>query len=360
MDVGSEVPSSVKPGPVKPGPVDVISAGIVIADCVACPVRRLPLPGQLALVDEISLFVGGSAANTAVALARLGLRAAVVGRVGADGFGDFLLGSLGAAGCDTRFLHRGVAPTSATLVNVDASGERSFLHAMGANAVLSASDLPLELLAREGARALHVAGYYVLPGLEPGLPDLLDRASRLGLLTSLDNVWNPSGDRSSSGDTDHSGNWERIHACLPLSDLFCPSLHEARQITRREQPADVVDALLGLGVRRMVALKMGEHGALIGTPDGARLHLRGLSVPVIDGTGAGDAFIGGVLAGLLAGETPEGAGRLGNAAGALCVGAMGAAAGLRDLDTTRALAATVQVEHWNAERPPFPDSRGAP
>ncbi len=326
----------------------MISAGIVIADCVACPVRRLPLPGQLALVDEISLFVGGSAANTAVALARLGLRAAVVGRIGADGFGDFLLGALGAEGCDTRFLHRGAAPTSATLVNVDASGERSFLHAMGANAVLSAADIPLEQLASQGARALHVAGYYVLPGLEPGLPELLDRASRLGLLTSLDNVWNPS------------ANWEGIHACLPLSDVFCPSLQEARQITRQGHPADVLDALLGLGVRRMVALKMGEDGALIGTPDGGRLHLRGLDVPVIDGTGAGDAFIGGVLAGLLAGETPRDAGRLGNAAGALCVGAMGAAAGLRDLESTRALAATVQAEHWDAEHPLFPDSGGAP
>ena len=321
----------------------MISVGIVIADCVACPVSRLPLPGQLALVDEISLFVGGSAANTAVALARLGLRAAVVGRVGADGFGDFLLNSLGSESCDTRFLHRGAGRTSATLVNVDASGERSFLHSMGANAMLSTADVPLEQLASQGARALHVAGYYVLPGLEPGLPELLDRASRLELLTSLDNVWNP----------DQSGDWERIHACLPLSDLFCPSLQEARQITRREQPADVLDALLGLGVRRMVALKMGEHGALIGTPDGVRLHLLGLNVPVIDGTGAGDAFIGGVLAGLLAGETPEGAGRLGNAAGALCVGAMGAAAGLKNLESTRALAVTVRAEHWNPERPPF-------
>lgn len=328
--------------------VDVISMGIVIADCVACPVTRLPLPGQLELVDEIALFVGGSAANTAVALAKLGQKVGVVGRIGQDGFGKFLQGALTDAGCDTRFLRPDSAPTSATLVNVDAAGERSFLHSMGANANLTPADVPLERLAAEGARALHVAGYFVLPGLEPGLPGLLERASRLGLLTSIDNVW------------DASGCWERIHGCLPLTDVFCPSLQEARQITRREAPGEVLSALLDLGVRRVVALKMGQHGALIGSPDGTRLHLHGLNVRAVDGTGAGDAFIGGFLAGLLTGETLEGAGRLGNAAGALCVGATGAAAGLRDLDTTRALALTVQVGDLDGEPASFPLPGGTP
>ena len=166
--------------------LDVISAGIVIADCVARPVERLPPSGQLALIDSIGLYLGGSAANTAATLSKLGLRCAVVGRVGQDGFGDFLEKAIQSAGCDTRFLRRAGAATSATVVHVDAEGERTFLHAVGANANLKAADVPLDSLAAEGARALHVAGYYVLPELEPELPALLDRASRLGLLTSLE------------------------------------------------------------------------------------------------------------------------------------------------------------------------------
>lgn len=318
--------------------MDVISAGIVIADCVARPVERAPAPGELELVDEIGLFVGGSAANTGVALARLGLEVALVGRVGRDGFGDFLEAATRGAGCDTRFLRRDDAPTSATLVNVDRLGERSFLHAVGANAHLRAADVPLDALAAGGARALHVAGYFILPGLEPEVPELFAHASRLGLLTSLDSVWDPA------------GRWERLHACLPLTDLFCPSLHEARRLTGREDPREVVDALFGLGVRRAVALKMGPQGSLLGGADGARLRVPAAPVRAVDGTGAGDAFIGGFLAAWLRGEGLEEAGRLGNAAGALCVGELGAVAGLRDLATTRALAGTLRAE-------PLPDAR---
>ena len=312
--------------------VDVISVGIVIADCVARPVESLPPSGQLALIDSIGLYLGGSAANTAAAMSKLGLRCAVIGRVGQDGFGDFLEGAIQGTGCDTRFLRRDDGASSATVVHVDTAGERTFLHAVGANANLKAADVPLEHLATEGARALHVAGYYVLPGLEPDLPALLARASKLGLLTSLDTVWNAGGD------------WQRLHACLPHTDVFCPSLHEARLITGLERPADIVDALFDLGVRRAVALKLGPEGSLIGGADGTRLRVRAAEVQAVDGTGAGDAFIGGFLAALLAGEDLASAGRLGNAAGALCVGALGAVGGLGDMTTTRALADTLHVE----------------
>jgi sugar/nucleoside kinase (ribokinase family) len=309
--------------------LDVISVGIVIADCVARPVGRVPAPGQLELVEQIGLFVGGSAANTAFALAKLGLKVSLVGRIGRDGFGDFLDGAARSAGCDTRFLRRDDAPTSATLVQVDAAGERAFLHSVGANAQLRASDVPLEMLAAEGARALHVAGYFVLPGLEPELPELFRQASGLGLLTSLDSVWDPA------------GCWERLHACLPFTDLFCPSLEEARHLSGCQAPEDVVDALLALGVRQLVALKLGERGSLLARPDGQRLHVPAARVRAVDGTGAGDAFIGGLLCAWLRGEGLEAAGQLGNAAGALCVGAAGATAGLGDLPTTRALADTL-------------------
>ncbi|WP_412030045.1 carbohydrate kinase family protein [Deinococcus yunweiensis] len=309
--------------------MDVISAGIVIADCVARPVTRSPQPGQLELVDEIGLHAGGSAVNTGAALARLGLEVALVGRVGHDGFGDYLDGAARALGLNTCFLSRSDAATSATLVHVDAGGERSFLHAVGANAALTAADVPLDALA--GARALHVAGYFVLPGLEPGVPDLFGRATALGLLTSLDTVW------------DATDRWERVQAALPVTDIFCPGLGEGQRITGREHPEDVLDALFALGVRRVAAVKMGERGALLGRPDGARVYVAAAPVHAVDGTGAGDAFIGGLLAGLLAGDDLARAGQLGAAAGALCVGAMGATAGLRDLPTTRALADTLSV-----------------
>lgn len=327
---------SAEAGDLHGPPVDVISAGIVIADCVARPVRRLPAPGQLELVDDIGLHAGGSAVNTGSTLARLGLHVALVGRVGRDGFGDYLEAAARGLGLDTRLLARSDAATSATLVHVDADGERAFLHAVGANATLNAADLPLDTLAAAGARALHVAGYYVLPGLEPDLPEVFRRATTLGLLTSLDTVW------------DATDRWERVNAALPHTDVFCPGLGEAQRITGQDTPHGALDALLDLGVRRVAAVKMGPGGALLGRPDGTRIHVAAAPVHAVDGTGAGDAFIGGLLAGLLAGDDLARAGQLGCAAGALCVGALGATAGLRDLPTTRALAGTLHAHPQGA------------
>ena len=100
-----------------------------MADAIARPVDELPPAGALKLVEEISLHGGGCALNTASALVRLGLTASVVGKVGADPFGDFVLQLLderGVARCGV--LQDEKVPTSATVVLVDSAGERTFLH----------------------------------------------------------------------------------------------------------------------------------------------------------------------------------------------------------------------------------------
>ena len=68
----------------------VICAGIAVADVVVKPVAGLPEEGKLLLVDEIELHCGGCAVNTAIGLARLGIKSGISGRVGQDGFGNFL------------------------------------------------------------------------------------------------------------------------------------------------------------------------------------------------------------------------------------------------------------------------------
>ena len=235
-------------------PLDVICAGIVIADCVARPVVKQALPGQLELVERIGLYAGGSAFNTASDLVRLGLHVALVGRVGEDGFGDFLMHAAQRAGCNTEFLSRDAhAPSSATLVTVDPSGERAFLHSIGANAGLEPHHIPLKERVTRGARVLHLAGFFILPGLEGGEGEparaLFQEATRLGLTTSLDCVW------------DATGRWsELIGPVLEFTDLFCPSIHEARAIVNMSDehnfgPKEVAEALFQLGVRQTVALK---------------------------------------------------------------------------------------------------------
>ena len=314
---------------ISPHPLDVICAGIVIADCVARPVVKQALPGQLELVERIGLYAGGSAFNTGADLVRLGLNVALVGRVGEDGFGDFMVHAAQRAGCDTTFLSRDAhAPTSATLVTVDTSGERAFLHSIGANAHLEPQHLALEQLRASGAQVLHLAGFFILPGLEgmQGEPAraLFHEATQLGLITSLDCVWDPT------------GRWNRlIGPVLEFTDLFCPSIHEARAIVNMSDehsfsPKEVAEALFRLGVRQIVALKMGPEGSFVMARNGEHHLVAAPEVETVDGTGAGDAFIAGFLAAQLKGLSLLECTQMGNAVGALCVGAMGATAGVPD------------------------------
>jgi sugar/nucleoside kinase (ribokinase family) len=307
-----------------PRAVDVVCLGILVADTIARPVDGLPPRGSLELVDEITLHGGGCALNTASVLTRLGLRAAAVGKVGRDAYGDFVLGLLDARGVDRRGVLRDpTVATSASVVLVDAGGERTFLHLPGANGHLRADELDPDVL--YAGRALHLAGALVMPELD-GEPTaaLLAEARARGLLTSLDTVW------------DATGRWERVAPSLPHLDLIVPSLDEGRAISGREEPVDVAAWLRKAGVGA-VALKMGAEGCYV-SGDGFEGPIGAPGVAVVDGTGAGDAFVAGLLYGLLAGWPLERAAALANAAGALAVTAVGAVEGVGGLDETLALA----------------------
>ncbi len=303
---------------------DVVCLGILVADAIARPVDELPARGALELVDDISLHGGGCALNTASALVRLGLEAAVVGKVGADPFGDFILRLLDERGVGRR----GVLPdpgvsTSATVVLVDSGGERTFLHLLGANGRVTPEELDEDVLF--GGRALHVAGALVMPKLD-GEPTaaIVEEAKARGLTTSLDTVW------------DATGRWERLLPSLPHLDLFVPSLAEGSAITGRSDPESVAAWLRERGVGT-VALKLGADGCFA-SGDEFEGYVAAPAVAAIDGTGSGDAFAAGLLYGRLAGWPLERAAALANAAGALAATAVGAVEGVRGLEETLALA----------------------
>jgi sugar/nucleoside kinase (ribokinase family) len=292
---------------------DVVCLGILVADAIARPVPAAPPRGALALVDELSLHGGGCALNTASALARLGLRAAVCGKVGADALGDFLLGLLDERAVDRRGVLRDPdAPTSATVVLVDEDGERTFLHLPGANAHVRADELDPDLL--YAGRALHLAGALVLDALD-GAPAaaILAAARARGLVTCLDPVW------------DATGRWERLLPSLPHLDLLTASLAEAEAISGERGPEPAAEWLRSRGAG-MVAVTLGADGCYV-TGVG---RVPAPAVTAVDGTGAGDAFVAGFLYGLLAGWPPERCAALANRLGALATTAVGAYAGLPD------------------------------
>jgi len=302
---------------------DVTCLGILVADVIVGTVDELPAPGSLGLVDGIELHGGGCALNAASTLARLGDRAAVVGKVGADPFGDHLLHLLDERGVDRSGVVSDAATgTSASVVIVDGDGERTFLHTPGANAALSAEEL--DLAALYDTRCLHAAGAGLLERLdgEP-LARVLAGARERGVTTSIDTAW------------DAKGRWQRIEACLPHVDVACPNVAEARAVSGLDDAAAVAAWFRARGPG-WVTLTMGVDGCYASGP-GFDGHVAAPRVHVVDSTGAGDAFAGGLLHARLAGWDLERAARFACAAGALATTTRGASSGTAGLAETIAL-----------------------
>ncbi|MCD6165589.1 carbohydrate kinase family protein [bacterium] len=301
--------------------VEVWCVGILVADVIAKPVGKFPERGKLELVEEMELHAGGCALNTGLALAKLGVRVGVIGKVGNDGFGDFLIKQLQQGGVISTGIRRDqTTKTSATMVLVDEEGERSFVHYLGANAKFTLNDIDFDLL-KEG-KIFHVAGAFLLSGFDGGpMAQALRQAKQLGLITSLDTAW------------DSQGRWLRlIEPVLPHIDVFIPSFEEAKRISGKQTPEKVADFFLDYGIK-IVALKMGEEGAFVKNRQEA-YQIPVYPVPVVDATGAGDAFVAGFLFGMLRDWDLKTIGQFANAVGACCVTTMGATAGIKSMQET--------------------------
>ncbi|QDV38234.1 carbohydrate kinase family protein [Tautonia plasticadhaerens] len=294
----------------------VICAGVIVADHLTPPIDRFPGPGELVKVDDLVLNIGGLAANVAVVLSRLGVGVRISCRVGGDAFGRFVAESLEREGVDTSGLV--VDPDRATsqtlIVNVKGQ-DRRFIHSFGANAALSAADLDAAIT--PGARVLYVGGYLILPGLTPdSLAGRFARAREQGITTVLD--------VACPGPADYLAQLEPV---LPHTDVFLPNSDEAALILGGEDDAMAqAEAFRALGASRVVITR-GEHGS-VSLSECNRLRLGVYPVDYVDGTGSGDAFDAGYIAGLISGLDEPGCLKLASALGASCVRAVGTTAGI--------------------------------
>lgn len=266
-------------------------------------------------VSDALLTLGSSSAIFACQAARLGLRTAFVGVVGADSFGDLALQSLNDRGVDTHScivdasLKSGI---SVILVGPDA--DRAILTYPGSIGALRADRIDRGLFNR--ARHLHIASYFLLEALRPDLPKLLDEARNAGMTVSLDTNWDPA------------ETWE-TGDILPRCDVFLPNEAELSAITRE---GDLEVALKQLRSRiDVIAVKQGARGAIAVRGD-ARTECPSLPVKVADTVGAGDSFDAGFVYGYLHDWPLSDTLRLACACGSLSTRSMGGTTSQPTLD----------------------------
>jgi sugar/nucleoside kinase (ribokinase family) len=304
----------------RPGLGQVTVLGAHILDVLGRPVETIP-PGQgSARLKEIRATAAGTAAGTGVDLAKLGARVLAAGALGDDLLGDIVIAAMARHGVDTAGLVRKKgAQTSATILPIRPNGDRPAFHVPGATRLFTRLDVDLEPI--RGSRALLIGAPDALTGLTgEELADIAGAARSNGTLVAVD-VLHP-------GRPEDLG---RLAPLLAVTDWFIPNGDQILALTGREEPADAIKDVLALGTGA-VAVTLGADGCLVAWPgSGTPVRLAALPVEVVDTTGCGDGFTAGLLAGLLAGATPEDAAWLGLACGALVATGLGSDAGIEDL-----------------------------
>ena len=283
---------------------DILVVGSLNADLVV-RAPRFPQPGETISGEDLQVIPGGKGANQAVAAARQETNVSMLGRVGEDSFGAFLLENLKSNRVDSQLIQRDDASTGTAIIVVDANGQNSIILSAGANGKVNAVDVN---------RASFSDYNLLLLQLEIPTPVVLSAAQRAHE-SGLRVILNPAPAK------------ELLNELISLTDFLIPNETELSLLTglsvndmnSREQAAR---ALLARGAKNVI-VTLGSNGALIVTNSLVQ-HVESHKVNVVDTTAAGDAFIGGFATALLQDKSLEEAVRYGCACGALATTKFGA------------------------------------
>jgi sugar/nucleoside kinase (ribokinase family) len=294
------------------GELDLVVLGDLNPDLILSGDQVVPAFGQVErILDAAELTIGGSGAIVACGAVRLGLRTAIVGVVGDDQFGRFMLEALVGRGVDVEGVV--VDPTARTGLTVILSRpeDRAILTFPGAISALQAGQVDRALI--RSARHVHASSFFLQTALAAGLGALFAEAKAAGASTSLDPNWDPQ-ERWDGG----------LREILRETDVFLPNAEEAVRIAGDSDPEAAARALAAEGP--LVTVKLGADGALAATTREVTRVPSPHAIDPLDTTGAGDSFDAGLLAGLLAGWPLARALSIGCVCGALSTQSIGGTA----------------------------------
>ena len=262
---------------------------------------------------------GGDTSNCAIAAARQGARVAYFSALGADSFARDLRDLWAREAVDDLYVRTDAdAPTGLYIITPSPAGrDFAYYRAGSAASRIGPADVPRDALSR--VRIVQLSGISQAIGEGPcdaGFA-LIEAAREAGCDVAYDTnlrlkLWSLERARAI------------VHGAVERCTIALPSLDDSRLLTGLDDPDSIVDAYLARGPR-LVALKMGEAGALVATAD-TRVRIPPHPVTPVDATGAGDTFDGAFLARLAAGDDPVTAGRYAGVAAALTTTGFGAVA----------------------------------
>ena len=283
-------------------------------------VPNITAAGETVASLEYAVHAGGKGLNQSLAAARAGARVAHVGCVGPDG--RWLKQQLVQAGVDVTALREADSPSGHAVIQVNPSGENAIVITGGANRTLEDTDV-------DAAFSLCEPGDWLLLQNEINkMEDIFTIASKRNQKLALNLA--PVDERIGNYDLD------------PV-DLLIVNEVEAQALSGESAVDDAFEALCARYPSCDVVVTLGRDGLRYGRGT-ERTALGALEVEAVDETGAGDAFVGYLMAGLLEGQRIQDALIAGSAAGALAATLAGAASSIPDREAVSAMAAAHQPD----------------
>ena len=257
----------------------IVSCGEALIDFVPAATAT----GEAAYVAR----AGGSPFNVAITIGRLGVGAGFLGGVSTDFFGDSLIVALDASAVDTRYAARTDRPTALAFVDLSSAQPRYTFYDRDA---AHRCWVPVELAA--DVMLLHFGSLALVDGpAADGLGALMAREHGRRMLTLDPNI------RPSVAGDHEEAYRARLDAMLRLADLIKISAEDLTWLEPGADPAAVALRWVAAGAS-LVVVTAGAGGATAFTPLHAPFHASARAVDVVDTVGAGDSFMGALLAGL--------------------------------------------------------------
>lgn len=298
-------------------PAEVVGLGSCTVDFFAM-VPRLIGAEEKINATRLEVHAGGVTANNLTQVARLGARAAWIGLVGNDANSDAIKKQFAEDGMDLSGIETVSREMSSfTWIPVDAQGERCIYMFPNVTAKVTPADIREKF-----ARHIQQAKHFHTEASQLPLPPVLEAirvAKQAGVKVIFDLDVAPS-DFVQAG----LGTEEGLREALRLTDVLKPCKAAAREMTGESDFDNMAQRLLEFGPA-LVAVTMGAEGCLLASAHNS-VHVPSFRVEVVDTTGAGDAFMGGLSFALLQGWEHKRVGQFANACAALCCTKVGARA----------------------------------
>lgn len=298
---------------------DVTILGTIVFDIFIPDVKKYPRSGQAIEIESFPIFTGGCGSNTAIVLSKLGVKVSLIGAVGEDLFGKYIIDYLNECKVNVEMVKISKSEsTSTSILLINLKKERSYFHSVGANKDINVGENELNVIKR--SKIFHIGGVNLLSSID-GKPmaEILKKVKSDNIITSIDLAW------------DTRNRWmKNLKYSLPFIDILMGNKDEILNLIGEKSLKKSIKKLHQSGVK-VVAVKLGEKGSIV-SKDFLIEEIPPFKVNSLDTTGAGDAFAGGFLYGILSGKSLYESALIGNYFGAIVTQDFGSTSALQKIN----------------------------